>query len=256
MSSIPQTLGRKLAAASFLLRSGVPPRVLWRLAHDLRRASRPSERSRSAQQRLAESLHDARFTQTWFLRNVPTWLSILEVRDLLGRTGLRILEIGSWEGLSCRFVLEHLPGSVVTCVDTWAGADEHVTQSGTKAAELAELEARFDHNTRGYGDRVRKWKGKSQQYFAACEPRECFDLVYVDGSHRADDVLLDAIHGFAALAPGGVMIFDDYLWKYYDEPRDNPGAGINAFLRLKRGRYDLLHAAWQVAIAKSRRATP
>jgi len=256
MTFIPHVLGRKLAAAAFLIRSGMPPRVMWRLARDSRRAARASARHRSAQEHFAKSVHDARLTHTWFLRHVPTWPFIFEARGLLRRPGLRILEIGSWEGLSCRFVLDHLPGSVITCVDTWAGADEHVAATGAAAAALADLEARFDANTHAYGDRVTKWKGTSQEYFATCRPRECFDLVYVDGSHRADDVLVDAVRGFEALAPGGVMIFDDYLWKYYDRPQDNPGAAINAFLRLKRGRYDLLHVGSQVAIAKPLDSTP
>lgn len=242
------TIRRKLAAAMFLVRSGISPGMLWRVVRG--RGRRTSAASRAAAQRFADGLHDARFTETWFLRHVPTWLEILDRQGLTRRTGLRVLEIGSWEGLSCRFILDQLPGSVVTCVDTWGGGDEYAFHAAGGAA--ADVEARFDHNTHAHADRVVKWKGTSQAYFAAHAPRACFDLVYVDGSHRADDVLVDAVRGFEALAPGGVMILDDYLWKHYERPQDNPGAAINAFLRLKRGLYVVLHAGSQVAIVKSR----
>ncbi|MFM7107088.1 MAG: class I SAM-dependent methyltransferase [Planctomycetaceae bacterium] len=221
--------------------------MMWRVVRGRREAAHAAAENRDAGERFAASLDAARISQTWFLRHVPMWLAIFKRQGLAGRRGIRVLEVGSWEGLSCRFVLDQLAGSVITCVDTWEGADEHVG----RADALDELEARFDHNTRRYGDRVVKWKGTSQAYFAACTPRECFDLVYIDGSHRADDVLVDAVLGFEALAVGGVMILDDYLWKYYDRPGDNPGAAINAFLRLKQGSYDLIHAGSQVVIAKT-----
>jgi hypothetical protein len=35
------------------------------------------------------------------------------------------------------------------------------------------------------------------------------------------------------LKTGGVMIFDDNLWRYYKKPSDNPAAAINTFLKLK-----------------------
>ena len=42
---------------------------------------------------------------------------------------------------------------------------------------------------------------------------EYFDLIYIDGSHQAPDVLSDAVQGVNLLKIEGVMIFDDYLWQ-------------------------------------------
>ena len=247
---------KKLAAGAFLLGAGMPWRLFWRLAWGGARTPVAAAPHVATQERFAASLGDAHIGERWFLRHIPTWLTILDGRGLSLRQGLRILEIGSREGVSTRFMLDHLPGSVITCVDTWGGADEHVGETAAAGGALAGLEARFDHNLRSYGARVVKHKGTSQAYFAACAPRECFDLVYIDGSHRADDVLVDAVRGFEALAVDGVMVFDDYLWKYYARTNDNPAAAINAFLRLKRGLYTLLHAGTQVAIAKTRLSRP
>ncbi|HBH25814.1 MAG TPA: hypothetical protein DDX54_00195 [Rhodospirillaceae bacterium] len=73
----------------------------------------------------------------------------------------------------------------------------------------------------------------------------------MDGSHYADDVMLDLVMGFDALKTGGVMLMDDYLWKFYARPRDNPAGAINAFLRMKAGLYRILHVGWQVHIQKT-----
>ena len=37
-----------------------------------------------------------------------------------------------------------------------------------------------------------------------------FDLIYIDASHYAPDVLSDAVLAFKLLKPGGILIFDDY----------------------------------------------
>ena len=52
------------------------------------------------------------------------------------------------------------------------------------------------------------------------------------------------------LKPGGVMIFDDYLWQHYPNSRHNPASAIHAFLRLKRPEIELLRAYRQLAIRK------
>ena len=54
-----------------------------------------------------------------------------------------------------------------------------------------------------------------------------FDLVYVDGSHLAADVLQDAVLSFRLLRSGGLLIFDDYLWI------DDPGAPVNSYAIFK-----------------------
>jgi predicted O-methyltransferase YrrM len=51
---------------------------------------------------------------------------------------------------------------------------------------------------------------------------DLFDLIYVDGSHTAPDVLVDAILGFQLLRKDGVLIFDDYLWSMETSPHADP----------------------------------
>lgn len=71
-----------------------------------------------------------------------------------------------------------------------------------------------------------------------------FDFVYVDGSHRARDVLTDGVMSWNLLKYGGVMAFDDDEWKRGDDEFGWPRRGIDAFesvfrpeLRLVKGGY-------------------
>ena len=63
-----------------------------------------------------------------------------------------------------------------------------------------------------------------------------FDIIYIDGSHQAPDVLTDAVMAFPLLRVGGIMAFDDYLWaveaKGEENPLFMPKPAIDAFANL------------------------
>lgn len=143
--------------------------------------------------------------------------------------------------MSSLFILSHFPAVHLTCVDTFQGADEHANHSS-----LSAVEQRFDANTANFAERVTKWRGTSASYFAATPAVEEFDLIYIDGSHFVDDVLLDSVSGFQRLRPGGVIIFDDYQWRRYANRHENPAAALNAFFRLKADEIELLSAGHQI----------
>ncbi|KAF9526235.1 nucleotide-diphospho-sugar transferase [Crepidotus variabilis] len=68
-----------------------------------------------------------------------------------------------------------------------------------------------------------------------------FDWIYVDGSHEADDTMLDAELVWRLAKKNSIIIFDDYLWD--KEPEDSmhhPKRGIDAFLLLHQGEYERL----------------
>jgi SAM-dependent methyltransferase len=184
------------------------------------------------------------FTTKWFDLHAKEWMTILNAERLSERP-LEILEIGSWEGRSTSFFLHYLRGSHVTAVDTWQGSDEH---SGY--IQLREIEDRFDSNVARFDGRLTKVKSTSRAYFAAEAPQQRFDIIYVDGGHHADDVMIDALEAFAALKPGGILVFDDYTWEFYKVMRHNPAFSINCFLKMKRGEYTILSVTAQLYIKK------
>jgi len=187
----------------------------------------------------------------WFTGNIPTWLMAFQKQLFDNKTELNCMEIGSWQGLSTVFVLSYFEKANLTCVDTWMGADEHKDGSARSAQILSEIEKKFDGNISRYIDRVTKYKGSSYQYFLDCFERDKFDLIYIDGSHHSDDVVVDAIKSFEMLKVNGLLIFDDYFWKYYSRTIDNPSGAINAFIRLKRYQLEVVCFDYQLVVRKT-----
>ena len=145
----------------------------------------------------------------------------------------RILEIGSYEGRSACFLIEKLSGPLeFHCVDTWEGGAEH------KHIDMSLVKRRFDGNTKAAiansknEVNLKTHVGRSDTILSQMqvEYKDYFDFIYIDGSHVAADVLCDAVLAFRLLRSGGVMCFDDYLWK--DEAADPincPKIAIDAF---------------------------
>lgn len=176
------------------------------------------------------------FTTDWFSSRENLWQS--QFGELASRVS-NCLEIGSYEGRSAVWMLNHLllnSESTLVCVDLFHDA---------------EVESRFDRNiaATGAGDRVRKLKGFSWRLLRGLEPWT-FDLAYIDGSHHGQCVLEDAVLCFRLLRCGGFLIFDDYPWRSDETHAVFPKDAIDAFLHLYQGQVDLLHLGWQVIIKK------
>jgi predicted O-methyltransferase YrrM len=186
------------------------------------------------------------FTRDWFTRNIPIWEPIL--RQLEGR-GARILELGSFEGLSACFLLWRLPDAHLTCVDNFLGPPEYAAY-GTLVPER-----RFDANVALVDDtRVRKLVGDTGRVlFDLVTEAQEFDFVYVDAGHRALEVMVDACLAWQLLAPGGVMIFDDYDWvSFGDDPLLRPAPAIDAFASLVATHSELIvEHPRQIAVRKA-----
>jgi len=201
------------------------------------------------QEKFREQIKTLTLDNDWFTPNIPSWSSVfdrIEGKDIF-RNGL---EIGSWQGLSAYFLLQEFPNLHMTCVDTWEGADEHKSHDHTTKEILETSEAAFDNNLSIYNERFKKYKGTSLSYFNSFPKQNCFDLIYIDGSHHSDDVVLDAMKGFEMLSINGIMIFDDYFWSYYSNPSENPAGAINAFLTLKKHQLEILSINYQLIIRK------
>ena len=186
------------------------------------------------------------FSNDWFTGNIPIWTqNIKTLGQYFCPAKIKALEIGSWEGLSSLYMLSNSIISKLTCVDTWAGADEH---QGTKSVQT--IEEKFDKNLHTYVSQIEKYKGTSYEFFDQCSPETKYELIYVDGSHYSDDVMIDAVKSFEHLKINGILIFDDYLWIYYKNILDNPAGAINNFLKLKKGQYKILSIDYQLTIQK------
>jgi len=166
-------------------------------------------------------------SEDWTSHHFPLWLQVLRPLRALP---VNVLEIGSWEGRSALFFLNYLRNCRITCVDTFAGGDEH-RDNPTWSALLPTIEQRFDANLERFKSRVEKIKATSVAALAGLGiAKRRFDLVYIDGSHRASDVYADAVLSWSLLNKAGFVIFDDYVYALGTDEHDRPKLGIDSFL--------------------------
>ncbi|KAG1855675.1 glycosyltransferase family 8 protein [Suillus subalutaceus] len=174
----------------------------------------------------------------WFTYHIPSWKSLF---PLVTSPEPRILEIGSWEGRSAVFLLTTLcaQGGEMVCID-------HFDLMRTPAGR--ERHHKLSQNLQRTGRPFRILPQFSVPALYALLEEEIvrdasagFDWVYVDGSHRADDTLLDAELAWRLARKGCIFILDDYNWPEQPvESVHHPRRGIDAFLALHAGEYEHL----------------
>ena len=176
---------------------------------------------------------DYRFTADWFTHAIPVWRKVL--KPYKGKPDIRYLEIGVFQGRSALWALENIlthPTARMTTIDILINDayEENIEKSG-------------------FADKITTVVGRSQDIMKTLEP-ESFDIIYVDGSHRGDDVLVDAVLAWALLDWGGTLIFDDYLW-YEEWPKELvPTAAIDTFVTLFRHKLDVVLRGDQLVLRK------
>ena len=176
------------------------------------------------------------FSTDWFIHRIPQWVEF--ILPVLQGKPARWLELGSYEGRSALWTLEHIlthPDAKLICVDIWTNLD---------------VAARFDANILGspYANKVTKVR--SRCFEALRQVTGPFDCVYVDADHQAKAALQDAAMVWPLIVKGGFLIWDDYLWTQPDENKLPPKPGIDAFLELWKGEYALIHHGYQIIIQK------
>lgn len=201
------------------------------------------------------------FTNDWFKpKRRDEWTQLFRTID-----PHRLLEIGSYEGASACFLIDHLAvrhALELHCIDTWEGGVEH-KDVGT---DMAAVEARFDRNVAkslaaaAHPVSFVKHKGPSLSELArlvAAGASGRFDFIYIDGSHLAQDVLADAVLALDLLKVGGMIVFDDYLWAedldYGRDPLRTPKIAVDAFVNINFRRVRVVSAPlYQVFVQKMR----
>ena len=183
-----------------------------------------------------------RYTQDWFSYNVKYLSRILYKYDLQKKK-LNILELGSFEGLSTVFFLTTLRYSNIYCVDPFIDFEENKDKDFNKIFE------NFKYNTKKFQDRIRLSKSTSDYFFENIK-NEQFDLIYIDGNHRAENVFKDAKNSFKILKHEGFMIFDDFLWDYYSEINSNPIGAIKKFISENFFNIKIISIGYQLVIQK------
>jgi len=184
------------------------------------------------------------WTQNWFeitaRANFDKYLA-----EYKGKDGLKFLEIGCFEGMGSRWLLENVltGGSGLTVIDTFEGSVEHIAAG----IEIGGIE-RFKENIAEYKDKVIIKQGYSQDILKKLSPIS-YDFIYVDGDHRAAGALQDIILSWPLLKKDGIMIMDDYAWNGFSDHL-NACIAMDAFLNCFVGQYELLLKEYQIVVRK------
>lgn len=155
-----------------------------------------------------------------------------------GRSNLNFLQVGAYTGDASKWLLDNVltgEGSKLTDVDTWRGSDE----VSHKEMNWDDVEAVYDERVKKYGDKVIKVKSDSVE-FLRTQPFFIYDFIYIDGDHTALGAFADAVGSWPLLKPMGIMAFDDYTWTSGISPEHEPKKGINMFLKVAEGSYNLI----------------
>lgn len=187
------------------------------------------------------------FTQDWFSQDIP---NIKKVLARFKAKPVQMIEIGSFEGRSTVWFIDNIlthKDAKITCIDFFMGSPEH-QMTGVNTDNI---EKTFELNILKSSEprKVKKVKGISQEILRQL-PLHSYDIIYIDGSHKASDVLEDAVLSFRLLKKNGVMMFDDYIWPINLPEIEKPKLGIDAFLQTFEGQYELLHKEGQVFLRK------
>jgi len=178
------------------------------------------------------------FHKDWFTHNVPVWQQVMA--PYTGLPNLRYLEVGLYEGRSAIWMLEHVlthESARMTGIDLFAPpivVEEHWREN----VRRAEAESRVT-TLKGYSDEMLRTLAG-----------ETFDIIYIDGGHRAQDVLADAVLSWKLLPVGGLILFDDYALRQGFPPELRPATAIDTFVAAYCNELEEVHRGHQVILRK------
>ena len=78
-----------------------------------------------------------------------------------------------------------------------------------------------------------------------------FDIIYINSSYFAKDILLDAVLSLKLLKIDGIMLFNNYLWEKLEPIMYSPKPAIDAILSIYKNEIVILFMGYQVIIKKT-----
>jgi hypothetical protein len=171
------------------------------------------------------------FSNNFFDRNID--VSMVFTKEYVKKIdyGVKILEIGSYEGKSTIWMLQNLcsmhTDGLLISIDPYPIKDSR---------DISKI---FTHNIErsGFADRVIQYIDYSINVLPKLECN-FFDIIYVDGSQLESDIMSDLIFSHQLLKLGGLLIFN------------NVEKVIETFLNKFQSCYDILLKENQVVLQK------
>ncbi len=199
---------------------------------------------------MSTPIQELSFTEDWFSWHIPQWVELMTMLP----AHERFLELGSFEGRSACWLLDHglSPTGELVCIDTWTGGPE---LRGLPSEHVVGSYGRFCQNiaaVKGEDQRVRVITGPTHHGLAQLmeTDREAYDLVYVDAGHFAYQTLTDMVMAWPLLKTAGLMIVDDYTWSLDSPLHLRPKMAVDTWLACFHEQYTMVAMGLQVVVRK------
>lgn len=184
------------------------------------------------------------YTNDWFSPKIPHWR--IWLKKFKKKENLTFLEIGCYEGMATRWLLNNIltnDNCHITVVDTFRGSIEHRNLDNNKMLH------NFLNNV-GFDKRVSVFSMTSKHFLKTSD--ESYDFIYIDASHKAKDVMTDAVLAWDKLKKDGILIFDDYEWKKFPKTSNlHPKMAIDCFLKMYKDEYKIIGKNYQICLMKT-----
>ncbi|MCW9035903.1 MAG: class I SAM-dependent methyltransferase [Rhodospirillales bacterium] len=175
-----------------------------------------------------EELFDKNYSTNGLSEDLQGWLSSQHVLDtIIDKTKPNfVIEVGSWKGCSAihmaKKLKEHHSDFAMICIDTWLGSVEHrlaphLRDSLNLAKGWPQLYQQFLCNVylNGFGENILPIPLPSDQAAIILKQFNLqVPMIYLDAAHDEENIRLDMENYWGLLAPGGIMVGDDYTERW------------------------------------------
>ena len=162
----------------------------------------------------------------------------------------KILEIGTYTGISLINIIKLIPNSIGYGLDKWQSYEENelLTQ-----IDNLQVEKSFYNNihNEGLSNRIFGIKSTStDKLIEFIKNKVQFNFIYIDGSHLLLDCYTDLVMSWNILEKGGIIFIDDYLYKKDENILNSPFEAVNHFFKLFKEQYKLLNIGYRIFLEK------
>ncbi len=161
-----------------------------------------------------------------------------------------VIEIGIFLGDSTLWFLDNMMSnkdSRLYSIDTFQGSPEY-------GIDFDRVKDKFFQRVENHPKKSQLHVIEKDSYNGLLELNKSLidkcDIIYIDGSHVAADVITDITLAWRLIKIGGIIIFDDYVWDRIKQDYGRPKLAIDAFLSIYSPHIDILSKKRQVVVRK------
>lgn len=165
---------------------------------------------------------------------------------------VNIMEIGVYEGKATIWFLKNImtnKKSNLIAIDTFGGSPEY-----NNKINFNEIEKKFYENIKKTGrDKqvlIMKMMSEEALIKLANINKMKFDIIFIDASHEAKDVLSDNVLSWKLLKDNGILINDDYKWDKLNKNYFRPKIAIDSFINCYYPEIKILYKGYQMILEK------